>query len=360
MSLVSRSTNILSTIDEVLFAAPAEQESWLRGVGDLLLDISHLKARTTMEEAKILWTVKSIWEDQGTTEGGQFLAREAIAPWEGSYLTWAKRFTQTSQQEPKDRTVKHKIAVYEAWLVNDSPAFRPEDNTVFIPARSDDGTKIDDTDKWEEHEFDPMEVDYTKLLAARVVANKGQMTPEAWTALADPLTSKRTLDAELRKAQGKGDDEDLSDEDENPSVWLSDAVLYVSYRGETVAFARLLPEELENPLALEAAKGLLATIGVELTPELYRVPDIEVNAPIAVQHEDTVVISRHGSRFVEISDEDELRHVITACRFALDYVDGSYGPDTEDIEPAPMTMPEAISHLTADQTVIDDANGGGW
>ncbi len=364
MGIVVRSGNMLETIDDVLFAAPDIQEAWLRGVGELLLDIGHLHNRTKMEESRILWTIHNVWVDKGSTEGGAFLSREATSPWAGDYMTWAKRYTQTTATEPKEDTIKLKISVYETWVQFPNTGFRPDDDVVFLPERADDGQKIDDPDKWDEHDFDPMEIDYAKLLAARPVARQGKMTPEAWSALADPLVSKRSLDAELRKVNSE-DDEVEDDKIGAPSIWCDEGILYVTFQGETVAFARLLSEELEHPLANEAAKQLLATFGIKLSADLFSTPDIEVNAPVAVQNKDTVVISRHGSRFIEVSNADELCQLIEVCEHALTY---NAPPEQEILdtlpdEPNKSLTEEEYQNLTADETICldpDDDEQWGW
>lgn len=152
----------LSEVERIVQSDPAVQTAWLTSVGrDLLL----LHNRTMMDEARILWAVFQCWS--------RFPTAVTVA-WCGNFFDWAKLFTTKIQRAPGSRTIKHKIAVYEFWLVGTTRLGPPG--------------------------FDAMTVDYVKLLTARTDVNNDTMTPELWAALAESTVSVREYKRLARRA----------------------------------------------------------------------------------------------------------------------------------------------------------------
>jgi hypothetical protein len=223
----------------------------LDNLGQELERWSQLENVTTMVQAEILYRVYSLW-DAG-------LSSEVTAQYDHNFYNWAKRIKSTSK-EPAKITIENKITVYRDWVgekVIDCP------DTVHIPCRDDSGKLIDRSlcseDAWVEVDFNPAECDYGKLLVARGAARRGEMTPEAWSALADPYATVN----ELKTA--------ISAERPTPHktnngmrLWEEEGIIYARENGDKVAVASLVFDDSGNPLFAKAMAHLLGTLGLEV------------------------------------------------------------------------------------------------
>lgn len=314
----SMELTVVEDLDRVLMSSPDQQEAWLFMVGDALKHLGSLRSQTLMSEGEILWTVFNVWErPEDIEEGTSYLARNALVRWEHDFYTWAGRFTQRSAREPAQRTINNRMAVYRDWVATDTIA---HPDTVPIPVRDPDGEPI--PEKWEDIEFDPMQIDFSKLLYARGAARRGDMSPEAWTALTDPYASAADLLRELR--QPEENDED--DEEIPLSIFYDNGVFYAQRSGITVAFARLIPEELDSNVARDAVTNLFGVYGLNTPEELILHVDVEIDAPIASRNADGLLLTTQGQRFALIDDIDQLKLI----RSTVDEVLESFYEGEED------------------------------
>lgn len=298
VSLVVTEGNALLNQD-VLSQNLEVQISWLEQVGVHLKTWDHIREMTTMKEAEILYSVNSVWPQE--TNDDLALKSEAVERWGGDFFLWARAFTRRSSKEPSDVTVKNKVTVYRDWVaksVIDYPEF------VRVPKRDELGEILDltgeDEDAWEEIEFNPLRVDYGKLLVSRGAAKKGEMSDEAWTALADSYATVQELKKAIKlksKTESKADD--------SFRIWFDAGTFYATENGATSAFAGLLLDNLDNKLSQRGAEQMLATWGLEM-PDDVRWVDIELDMPMVQMQGDTLVLNVEGHKFLEIGNIKDL------------------------------------------------------
>lgn len=190
-----------------------EQLSWLATSGTLLRQWGEIENVSSMVQAKILYTTFTKWE---------LLSHQAKSQWEGDFYKWAKAFTATagSPSEPAENTINNKITVYRDWTAE--PMIEYPD-TVVIPERNSQGEVTGE----KKIPFDPGSVGYGKLLIARGTARRGEMTPEAWSVLADPHGTVSQLKQELRLSRSKPPED-------NFEVYEHDGMIYAKQNGESI------------------------------------------------------------------------------------------------------------------------------
>lgn len=236
----------------------SEQQEWLDCMGNSLKKWDDLSDFAVMGQAKILYTVWSMW-DERHNEYGMVLSKEATGKWDYDFYTWAKSFSKKRVlREPAEETIDNKITVYRDWVLGTVPV----PSIVFLPKRDAQGNSIstEDENTWEQVDFHPEECDYSKLLVARGAAKKGLMTPDAWTALRDPYATV----SELKEAlNGQG-----TKKHHNPDTfrtWERDGEIYASEEDRTVLIATINFGENDNdPLFKRGVSHLLKASGCKV------------------------------------------------------------------------------------------------
>lgn len=285
-----------------------EQWEWLLGMGHMLMGWENVSDMTVMTEARILYTVHKAWKD---------LHEETVVKWEGDFYKWAGAFTKRrANKEPAKITIDNKIGVYRDWVAEPAVPAPPH---IYVPKRDECGALVDkdlsSEGAWDERDFDPMQCDFGKLLQARATAKRGMMSEEAWTALFDPCATVSDLQSAIRDSVEKYDE---SNENKNAtssngidfSFFEQNGLLYVGAAGVVVAFARLLTENKDSPIARRAMQFMLNAIGVK-TSALE--DELEMQFPIVQIVEDGVIISKGAERIGRFS-YDEAAEIVDALQ----------------------------------------------
>lgn len=195
--MLEETTVLIIQADIITDQNPQTQENWLIQIGQNLQGLEKIEDGIIMLQAKVLYEVWSIWEASHNDEG-RFLNQEATQKWQYSFHNWAKAYTKKrALREPHQTTIDNKIRVYKKWSTLIEPP-----QTVLIPKRDEWGYEIGE----EEVDFNFEDCDFGKLLISTVPASKGEMSPEAWSALRDPYTTVETLEEKLGKRQPKSPD----------------------------------------------------------------------------------------------------------------------------------------------------------
>ncbi len=311
---------------EVADLDPLDQQAWLLNMGSMLLGLGNMGDFTVMSESQVLYTVWKCWED---------LSMEVKKKWEGDFYKWAASFTKKrANKEPAKVTIDNKITVYRDWEAEKSIEYP---DTVYIPKRDEFGRTADPSlageDAWTGVPFDPSQIDFGKKLIARGTAKDGLMTAEAWTAMADPFATVEDLKTEIKRAKGhSGTEEEVS----KPDVMMrngldftffeQNGLLYVGMAGTVIAFARLLSENSDSPLARRAIEHMLSAIGVSQSM-LDDTTDMEM--PLVQIVGDGVIISK-GSDRIGHFDRDEAQQIVNTIEEWLSMDDGEHGYEGED------------------------------
>lgn len=195
-----------------------EQEQWLVQKGNELKQGEDEEDSAILKQCKVLYDVWSIW-DASNNDNGESLENAAKWQWGYDFYTWAKSYTKRRAGKfPAKETIDNKITVWRDYIAKEEIE-APE--VVYIPRRDEFGKLVDplleDENAWEAITPDFTKTDHGKLLVARGTARKGEMTPEAWTAVFDPYASVATLKEALgqssRKPHEDNDDFYLIEED---------------------------------------------------------------------------------------------------------------------------------------------------
>ncbi|MBE3049044.1 hypothetical protein IMZ48_42405 [Candidatus Bathyarchaeota archaeon] len=293
---------------EVVDLDPQDQQTWLLNMGNMLLGLGNMGDFTTMSESQVLYTVWKCWED---------LSVEVKKKWEGDFYKWAASFTKRrANKEPAKVTIDNKITVYRDWEAENVIEYP---DTVYVPKRDVFGKAADPSlageDAWVSVPFDPSQIDFGKKLIARGTAKDGLMTAEAWTAMADPFATVEDLKTEIKAAKRRSGTEE---ETNKPDVVMrngldftffeQNGLLYVGMAGTVVAFARLLSENRDSPLARRAMEHMLSAIGVTQST-LEDTTDMEM--PLVQIAGDGVIISK-GSDRIGHFDRAEAQQIVNA------------------------------------------------
>jgi hypothetical protein len=292
--VVPKVRDVSIEIPSVLTAVPTAQHAWLCAMGANLGAWHVAKSLATMQEAQILYFVQRVWPDPSKPQG-TCVSEDSVKVWEGDYYRWARAFTKKQGSEPANVTIANKVSVYRDWVAEGVIDY-PEYVSVRKPGINGHGVK---GDVWEDKAFDPFEVDYGKLLVARGAARKGDLTPEAWTALADPRGTVQELKNAL--ARGSGRFASLDD----LRIWQQDGILYATLLGETSAFAMLLNDNIDTVPAQRGTARLLATFGAEMPDDIVPIESLS-NLPMAMAAGENLVVAARGCRFLEIVEERDL------------------------------------------------------
>ena len=247
---------------EISKSSALEQELWLEEMGDALQTWGDIEDKTVMAQAQILYNVWSVWDVTNNPERVSILD-EAKTQWGYDFMVWAKSFTKRrALREPADETITNKITVYRDWKAQELIEY-PEH--VYLPPRDNKGRILEgeysNLDNWEQVEFDPADCDYGKLLVARGAAKRGDMTPEAWSALRDPHSTV----AELKSALiGKADSNSPDDE----AIFYDNGIIYGYQDGKKVAVLQSLFENSSDPLFNKTLTHILRAAGISVPAEI--------------------------------------------------------------------------------------------
>jgi hypothetical protein len=293
---IPKPRDVVADIPDVLSAEPEAQHAWLCAMGASLGAWHKIKVASTMKEAEILYYVSLVWP---SSDKAECVSADAVLPWDGDYYRWARTFTKKQGREPANITIANKVTVYRDWVAEGNLQY-PE--TVSVPKRDENGHQrenLAEEGAWVEVPFDPVSLDYGKLLVARGAARREEMTPEAWTALADPYSTVQDLKGALFR------DPVRSRRHDGLRIWVSDGIFYATLDAETTAFAMLLNDNMEMVSAQKGTARVLASFGAEMPEDVIPVESL-VNVPLAVASESSLVLSSNGQRFLELSDEKDL------------------------------------------------------
>jgi len=275
--------------DNVSELAPQDQQLWLLGMGNLLLGLENAEDFTMMSESRVLYTVWKHWEELNVV---------VKKKWNGDFYKWATSYTKRrANREPARTTIDNKITVYRDWEA-ESVIDCPE--TVFIPNRDEFGKQVDPTltgeKAWVEIPFDPAQIDFGKKLVARGTAKDGMMTPDAWTALCDPFATVDELKSEIKAAKKPAEENKTDVVMRNGldfTFFEQNGLLYVGMAGTVIAFARILTENKDSPLACRAVEHMLTAIGIKQST-LEDSADMEM--PLIQIDDSGVIISKGCDR----------------------------------------------------------------
>ena len=306
-ALVPANTQLLDEVLSIVNSPTDLQLDWLNRAGNMVMAWDHLRSITTMREAEVLYAVHKIWPAH-EDDADKRLSWEAVMPWDADFFEWARAFTRKQSKEPANVTILNKVSVYRDWASSDEAVIEyPE--TVDIPKRNHKGA-IDNPDgvaesDWVQVTFDPRAADYAKLLVARGTARKGEMPPEAWTAIADPYS---TVDDVRRAMKGEQDTDSNGKDDSTLRIWFSDGLVYATKGEFTAAFMMVLEDSVDIPLVREALARILGAFG-EVLPDDIAVTDVDSTIPMVQKTADSLVISAAGKRFAELKDTAELMQI---------------------------------------------------
>ncbi len=305
---------------------PQEQQTWLLSMGKMLLGLNNMDDFTMMSESQVLYTVWKSWED---------LSVEVKKKWEGDFYKWAASFTKKrANKEPARVTIDNKVTVYRDWEAEKAIEYP---DTVYIPKRDEFGKAADPSlageDAWTAVPFDPSLIDFGKKLIARGTAKDGLMTAEAWTAMADPFATVEDLKTEIKAAKRRsGTEEEVSKPDVvmrnglDFTFFEQNGLLYVGMAGTVIAFARLLSENKDSPLARRAIEHMLSAIGVSQST-LEDTTDMEM--PLVQIAGDGVIISK-GSDRIGHFDREEAQQIVNTIEEWLSKDDNEHDYEGED------------------------------
>lgn len=295
--MLPNNDDIVVRVESVLTLSAEAQEEWLRVAGSALGTWDKIREMTTIKEAELLFAVNARWplgEDEEDEDRRARFSRDAVTQWDEDFFVWAKAFTKRRSREPSSVTIANKVSVYRDW-VGERRILYPD--LIPVPKRDSRGEVIDPNyseEGWDEIEFDPREVDYGKLLVARGAARREEMSPEAWTALADPYATVEELKRALQKVPSRTNRDDLR-------IWNDQGLLYASQGDVTVVFAALNLDNLDNPIAQRAMRRMLKVWGLDLPDDMIEV-DWDRDVPPFDCRNGGLVINKGGERFIEISE----------------------------------------------------------
>lgn len=245
---IDDSISLLSQAETIVDYPPEVQQNWLLSLGGVLMDWENLTDMTIMMQNRILYTAASIWEG---------LSRDATYKWEWDYYSWAKAFTKRRGKDPAQETIDNRITVYRDWVAQDLIEYPHE---VDMPEKDEAGRPTGQIIKME---FDPAQCDYSKLLVARGTARRGEMTPQAWSILADPHATVRQLEEAigLSKPAAPPPEDDLKFVQEG-------GIIYGVKFGHECPIMETLFENSKDPLFKEAITHIFNMMGLEVPFEL--------------------------------------------------------------------------------------------
>ena len=281
--------------------SPGDQYIWLVGMGKVLSAWEGIEDKTVWTECKILYTVWKIWDD---------LDIVAIKIWEGDFYKWAQAFSKKrAGREPAKVTIDNKIGTFRDW--EGECSIKPPEH-IFVPKRDESGKLLDkslkDASAWQEVDFDPSQWDFGKKLIARATAKRGLLEEEAWTALADPGATAADLVQAIRESVKTSDDPvvEVKSNGLDFTFFAQNDIVYVGAGGIVVAFARLLSENADSPIAKRAMEYMLNLLGIRQTA--LDDNTIELLMPIVQRVEDGVIISKDSERIGHFNVE-EMRQI---------------------------------------------------
>lgn len=250
--LVSKSLLITDQVPEV-------QEEWLVQVGQHLMQWEGIREGIIILECEILYHVWLVWDSDHNREG-HFLSREATYRWQHDFYHWAKAYTKTQvNKEPHQITIDNKIANYRDW--GEQGIIEPPE-AVYIPRRDNYGQLINPNltqeDAWEKVDFNFKDCGYSKLLVSRTTAKKGEMSPEAWSALRDPYATVQELKNAIEGDRAKNknlDDFYLLEED---------GIIYGCEKGRRAPALQAIFDNMDDPLAQRAYCHILRAAGLKI------------------------------------------------------------------------------------------------
>ncbi len=233
------------------------QNQWLHDLGKKLRNWTDVENMSIMKQAEILWDVWSLWEADRNVER-VFLSSAAKADWAGDFYKWAKMYTRTRGKEPAEITIDNKISVYRDWHAEpiiECPEY------VYIPNRKENGKLVDDTfeskEAWVKVEFDPTQCDYGKKLVARATAKKGQMTPESWTAMADPYATVSDLKSAIKE-------NGIIDDTGDFEIYERDGLIWGKQDDHYVPVLQVLFENQDDTLFYKTLERVLKALGMKV------------------------------------------------------------------------------------------------
>lgn len=301
---VSHTESLAGRRDDIFDANPEDQKDWLLAVGDTLRGWDYAIDYSTMAQAKLLYSVWTVWENESPS---QRLHPDATFIWDNDFYKWAKMFTRKRSIEPANITIWNKITVYRDWIAENIIACP---DVVYLPVRSENGEianpKLDKEEDWESVEFNPLDVDYGKLLTVRKTARTG-MGCEIWTALADPHVTVEEMKSVIREEKTDGGTDKESDDFR---LFESEGILYASDGNGVVEGIAMLLLDNNSPLFRRGVLYLMKAAGIRdvALPEREE----EKVLPLAKKVNGGVVISKNGTRLgmFDIDEVETIRDVL--------------------------------------------------
>lgn len=287
---IGQAINLL--VDEKDVLTYDRQTGWVQDMCGIIGALTDLSSMTTMQKAVVLWHLKDAWDngyinsDIKKTLGGDF------------YALVAKHIDGGMDASlHKDRsTIRNWTTVARDWVIEGNIE---HPNVVQIPVYNGNGNP---TGEEEYVYFDPMRVRPSKLLIARNAGREGRITDEAWALIVDNRATIQQLKDELKK---DGDALPPSDE---LAFWYSDGILYSTKDGRSTPVAALAVENSDDPLFVEAAKKLLATLGIKID-DLEEPHIVEHGTPLAQRRDDSLILNLGRHKWATFT-RDQVKDII--------------------------------------------------
>lgn len=264
MSLAIESTkDLVSKSIIITDQVPAIQEDWLVQVGQHLMGWEAIEDGIIILQCEILYRIWSIWDSDHNDEH-RFLSREATYRWQHDFYKWAKAYTKRrANKEQAVITIDNKIGTYRDW---EAQGIIEHPEIVFIPRHDDFGQLINPDltkeEAWEGVEFNFKDCDYGKLLVAKGVAKRGEMCPEAWSALRDPYATVQDLKNAIEGDRSK------NKRDDDFYLLEEDGIIYGCEAGRRVPALQAVFEYAEDPLFQRTYCHILRAAGLKIPVSL--------------------------------------------------------------------------------------------
>lgn len=292
----------LKDVDVTQLTIP-EQTDWLTKTSQVIQSWENVLDASIMYQAQLLYNVYENWDN---------IAKEVTANWGYDFYEWAKKCTKRRAKEQAKSTIANKISVYSDWVENIEKIGPPP--TVFLEKKDNNGEVIIDNNGeviYDEVEFDPMVIDYGKLLVARGRAKKGDMSERAWEILVDPQATVQDL-----KNEFMGDLDKKEDLEDQLYIYYNEGVLLSCSSKGAVPTLQVIEENSHEPLFNEGLQFLAKTLKLDI-PQSIKTNGNDGYPVAYINGEDNLVIKGKHNNVGIYTNRDDILTIYNACQELL-------------------------------------------
>jgi len=235
------------------------QVAWLRSLGNILSADDNAGDFLYWRKCKVLYTVRHAWEH---------LLRDAEGHWKYDFYIWARAYMKTRARVPAQQTIRNMVATYNTF-VGCGEIELP--TRVMLPKRTEDGDIIKNGEGagFYRVDFSIDQIDYSKLLVSKSLANELKMLPdELWTLICDPFVSVNRVLIQIEKIRRSqavsepGENGQSEGTQDKPPFryYQQEGIFYAARNGRTIPVFALVYEEANDPLFIEAVGDLCAIL----------------------------------------------------------------------------------------------------